>query len=69
MQLDIKYKHNPIKFNTLDLGEFFFFFYLVFITPESREEGYNSVRVVDGRLVYIEDDEEVRKVSKVIIEE
>lgn len=69
MQLDIKYKHNPIKFNTLDLGEFFLFSDLAFIRIEYTEEGYNSVRVVDGRLVYIEDDEEVRKVSKVIIEE
>ena len=69
MQLDIKYKYNPVKFDTLDLGEFFLFSDLAFIRIEYTEEGYNSVRVVDGRLVYIEDDEEVRKVSKVIIEE
>lgn len=69
MQLDIKYKNKTIKFNTLDLGEFFLFSDLAFIRIEYTEDGYNSVRVIDGRLVYIEDDEEVKKVSKVIIEE
>lgn len=69
MQLDIKYKYNPVKFDTLDLGEFFLFADLAFIRIEETSEGYNGVRITDGGLIYIEDDEEVRKVSKVIIEE
>lgn len=69
MQLDIKYKYNPVKFDMLDLGEFFLFADLAFVRVEYTDEKYNSVRIIDGKLVYFEDDEEVRKVNKVIIEE
>lgn len=69
MQLDIKYKNKTVKFDTLDLGEFFLFSDLPFIRIEYTEDGYNSARILDGRLVYIEDDEEVKKVSQVTIEE
>ena len=69
MQLSVKYINSTVKFDTLDLGEFFLFSDLPFIRIEYTEDGYNSARIIDGRLVYIEDDEKVKKISKVTIEE